>query len=87
MKKWQMRCVILAFVFLIIATALNLRAVRNLDQAVRNLNKGMNFQSEVLELQMIQIREYDRKILFLCENVKDAREDIFSLIHTSGKSQ
>lgn len=80
MKKWQVRCVIAAFVFLIIATALNL-------QAIRNLNKGMNFQSEVLELQIIQIRVCERKILFLREDVKDARENIFSLIHASGKSQ
>lgn len=80
MKKWQMWCVISAFIFLIIATVLN-------SLSIRNLNKGMNFQSEVLELQMIQIRECDRKILFLYENIKDAREGIFSLIHTSGKLQ
>ena len=80
MKKWQMWFLILAFVFLITATALN-------SLAIRDLNEVIGFQLEVLELQSDQIRECARKILFLRENVKDSREDIFSLTHASGKSQ
>ena len=78
MRKWQMWFLIIALAFLTIAVALNSLAIKNLEEAI-------GFQLEVLEIQADQIREFDRKILFLRESVKDEREDIFSLIHASRK--